>query len=572
MNRTIYYFYGIALILTLLLAGCSPAPEISAQYDPADIRFSGTRAYDIEEQFVTQHLNRVSGSDESLAAVLWLNEQLSSYGWTCTIDQWEAVLYSETAQLRNVVCKLPGQSEQEILVLAHHDIAPTTEQGADNDGSGVAIMLHLAEIFAEEDTPRYTLVFVADDAEEYGMIGSRRYMETHPDPEMVIAGISLDNLGRAYYQDMETGLVGQYEGYGPIWIGLAAREAAAAAPTDWELLLKGPIDQALDQAITISLTDQGPINAFGVPAIGFGAKVPAEFSDLHYECWHGACDNMDLQSPYSLEQSGIITEALIRQVQTMDSFPESTGPYLYFEGNEEVLTGWPLYLIFIGFVSLFFVGSYFIQRDTFAEKGRALMKALPHFIGLWLPLVAGILLLYLLVAVGVMEKFTSYPGTTKDVTQLNPSWLAVTMFLVGVGLFFALGRWLVRRFAGDQERPEFRSIKSLAFLIIGVIGLLILIIDPFALIFFIPVLFWFLIGGRSGVSKILDVLFFILGGLMIYALIYAFGFLLLRYGFVFLWYFISAISTGTFSFVDVAAGAAVMAAGLSMIVNPPYRN
>ena len=103
------------------------------------------------------------------------------------------------------------------------------------------------------------------------------------------------------------------------------------------------------------------------------------------------------------------------------------------------------------------------------------------------------------------------------------------------------------------------------------IALLILLIDPFALVFFIPVLFWFLIGGRSGAGKILDVIFFILGGLMIYALIYFFGFLLLRYEFVFLWYFISAISTGTFTFIDVAAGAAVMAAGLSLIVNPPNR-
>jgi hypothetical protein len=191
---------------------------------------------------------------------------------------------------------------------------------------------------------------------------------------------------------------------------------------------------------------------------------------------------------------------------------------------------------------------------------------------LWLPLVAGILLLYLLVAVGIMQEFTSYPGTTKDVTQLNPSWLAITLFLVGVGVFFALGRWLVRRLGGDSDAPEFGSIKSLGFMIIGAISLLILIIDPFALIFFIPVLFWFLIGGRSGAGKILDVIFFILGGLMIYLLIYVFGFLLLRYDFVFLWYFISAISTGTFSFVDIAAGAAVMAAGLSMLVNPPYRS
>jgi len=567
--RILVPIFGLMLIL--VISACAPAPDISAQYDPAEIKFSGEQAYAIEEQFVTNHTNRVSGSVESLAAVAWLNEQLSSYGWTCTIDEWEAVLYSETAQLRNVVCRLPGESEQEILVLAHHDIAPSTEQGADNDGAGVAILLHLAEIFAAEDTPRYTLVFVADDAEEYGMIGSRHYMETHPNREAIIAGISLDNLGRVYYQDMETALVGQFEGYGPVWIGQAAREAASIAPTDWEILLAGPIFQALDQAITISLTDQGPINAFGVPGIGLSGAKPPEFSDLHYECWHQPCDNLDLQSPDTLQQSGVITEALVRQLLAMETFPESTGPYLYFEGNEEVLTGWPLYLIFIGFVSLFFIGSYFVQRESLAEKAINWWGAMPHFLGLWLPLVAGILLLYLLVAVGVMQDFTSYPGTTKDVTQLNPSWLAITLFLAGLVLLFALGRWLVRRLVRDQEVPVFRSIKSLAFLIIGVIALLILIIDPFALIFFIPVLFWFLMGGRKGAGRILDVVLFILGGLMVYALIYFFGFQILRYEFVFLWYFISAISTGTFSFVDVAAGAAVMAAGLSMIVNPPYR-
>jgi hypothetical protein len=203
-------------------------------------------------------------------------------------------------------------------------------------------------------------------------------------------------------------------------------------------------------------------------------------------------------------------------------------------------------------------------------KYRGWLEAIPHFLGLWLPLVASILLLYLLVAVGVMQKFTSYPGTTKDLSQLNPNWFAVLLFIVGIGVFFFTSRWLVRRFAGDFA-PKFSCIKSLGFLIIGLISLVILIIDPFALVFFIPVLFWLLIRGRSGAGRILDVIFFLLGGMMIYALIYFFGFLILRYEFVFLWYFMSAISTGMFSFIDVVAGAAVMAAGLSMIVNPPSK-
>jgi hypothetical protein len=568
-QRYIYIILGLLLIF-LALTACAPAPEVTAQYDPAAIRFSGEHAFAIEEEFVTTHINRVSGSEESRQAVEWLHDQLAGTGWNCELDQWETVIYSETIVLRNVVCRLPGVSENEILVLAHHDIAPTTVQGADNDGSGVAILLHLAEIFAAEGTPPYTLVFLSDDAEEYGMIGSRRYIETHPNPENIIAGISLDNMGRYYYQDMETELVGQYEGYAPIWIGLAAREAAKAANTDWEVILKGPIDQVLNQAVTISFTDQGPINAAGVPAIGFGPRVPAEFSDIHYECWHHPCDNMEFQSPVSLEQSGIIAEALIRQLLAMESFPEGSGPYLYFDGSNQVFTGWPLYLIFIGFVSLFFAGSYFSHRESLAVKTRGWLEALPHFFGLWLPLVASILLLYLLVAVGVMQEFTSYPGTTKDISQLNPSWPAIALFIVGTGLFFIIGRWLVKRFVRDKPAPDFGYIKSLVFLITGLISVVILITDPFALIFFVPVLFWFLIRGRHGAGRILDVIFFLFGGLMIYALIYFFGFLTLRYEFVFLWYFISAISTGMFSFIDVAAGAAVMAAGLSMIVNPPY--
>ncbi len=571
MNHYSFKIFACSTLLAIFLAACAPAPEVPVQYDPADIRFSGERAYAIEEEFVTTHTNRVSGSEESRKAVEWLDQRLSETGWSCTIDKWQVVLYSESKELRNVVCRLPGESDQEILVLAHHDIAPTTVQGADNDGSGVATLLHLAEIFAVEGTPKYTLVFVSDDAEEYGMIGSRRYIESHPASEKIIAGISLDNLGRSYYQDMILELVGQYEGYGPIWIALTTREAAQAAGSDWEVILKGPIDQVLNQAVTISLTDQGPINAAGVPAVGFGPTYNAEYSDIHYECWHAPCDDMTLQSPASLEQSGIIAEALIRQLLAMDSFPDPSGPYLYFDGRGQVLSGLPLYLIFIGFVGLFFVGSYFTYRQSLADKIRGWLEALPHFLGLWLPLLGSILLLYLLVAVGIMQKFTSYPGTTKDLTQLNPSWLAVTLFLVGMALFFIIGRWLVRQLAGGSA-PEFGSIKSLGFFIIGLIALLILITDPFALIFFIPILFWFLIRGRSGAGRILDVLLFLFGGLMLYALIYFFGFLILRYEFVFLWYFISAISTGMFSFVDVAAGAAVMAAGLSMVVIPPQRS
>jgi MFS family permease len=370
---------------------------------------------------------------------------------------------------------------------------------------------------------------------------------------------------------MITELIGQFEGYSPIWIALTAKEAAKAAELDWKVINKGPIDQLLNQAVTISLTDQGPIIAAGVPALGFGAGVPAEFGDEHYRLWHDPDDSMENQSPYALEQSGLITEALIRQLLAMDSFPADSGPYLYFEDSQQVLSGLPLWLIFIAFVAVFFAGAYFIARDTFSGKVRQWLSALPHFIGLWLPLVASILLLYLLVEVRLMDEFTSYPGTTKDFTQLNPRWPAVIILLLGMAVFFTLGRWGIKRFYGDTPSPEFKHIKSLAFLVISLIALFLLVTDPFALIFFVPILFWFLITGRKGIGRILDIILFLLGGLMLYALIFFFGFVILRYGIVFLWYFISAISTGMFSFVDVVGGAAIIAAGLSMLVSAPQK-
>jgi Zn-dependent M28 family amino/carboxypeptidase len=113
------------------------------------------------------------------------------------------VNYSQPVVLRNVVCKLPGKSPKEILVTAHHDQSLATVQGADNDGSDIAILLHLGEIFGSEGSQPYTLVFVATDGEEYGMLGSRRYIQTHANTRDIIAAISLDNLGKRFYNGMD---------------------------------------------------------------------------------------------------------------------------------------------------------------------------------------------------------------------------------------------------------------------------------------------------------------------------------------------------------------------------------
>lgn len=354
MNTRLMILFSV---IVLLLATCSAAPETRVSYDPATLSFDGQRAYAIEEEFVTGFTKRVSGSEQTHLATEWLQERLAGYGLTCQTDKWMVINYSRPTPLYNVICRLPGDSPQEIVLVAHHDIASTTVEGADNDGSGIAILLHLAEVFASEGQLPYTLVFVASDGEEYGMLGTGRFIETHPNPKNIIAAFTLDNLGKYYYDAMNMETIGQYRRFSPLWLALLARESAEAGNGLWQVNLPALIDQITGQAAPVSFMDQGPLVAAGVPALGFAGHKPLEKTEEHYAGWHTPEDTMERQSPATLAQSGLVAEAVVRQLLSMQTFPQESGPYLYFDGSSQVLRGLPLWLIFISFVALFFVGS-----------------------------------------------------------------------------------------------------------------------------------------------------------------------------------------------------------------------
>ncbi|MDR6859874.1 M20/M25/M40 family metallo-hydrolase [Variovorax guangxiensis] len=90
--------------------------------------------------------------------------------------------------LHNVEAELRGASSELVLVTAHLDSSAAFEAGfdprrdpapgADDDASGVAAVLAVAECFsrlAAAGTPKRTVRFVLFNAEEQGLIGSRAY-------------------------------------------------------------------------------------------------------------------------------------------------------------------------------------------------------------------------------------------------------------------------------------------------------------------------------------------------------------------------------------------------------------
>jgi uncharacterized iron-regulated protein len=116
-------------------------------------------------------------------------------------------------RLRNVIGVLPGMNAalagQSALLTAHYDHLGSgwpdvhkgdegrLHPGADDNASGVAVLIELAKSLAAGERPQRTLVFVAFSGEEAGLLGSRRYVESPPFPlDKTIGVINLDTVGR----------------------------------------------------------------------------------------------------------------------------------------------------------------------------------------------------------------------------------------------------------------------------------------------------------------------------------------------------------------------------------------
>jgi hypothetical protein len=108
---------------------------------------------------------------------------------------------------RNVGAFIPGSdpalADEWIVLSAHLDHVgvkgDTLYPGADDNASGVAMLLEVAEYFAlRKEQPRRTIAFVAFDQEEVGLLGSTHFCVEPPRPlRNLKAFLTADMLGRS---------------------------------------------------------------------------------------------------------------------------------------------------------------------------------------------------------------------------------------------------------------------------------------------------------------------------------------------------------------------------------------
>ncbi|WP_420454124.1 M28 family peptidase [Rubrivirga sp.] len=106
---------------------------------------------------------------------------------------------------QNVVAKRPGRSAEAVVFGAHHDHLGTNDElvaagqdgiynGAIDNASGVAMMIEIADAFAQAGDLERTVYFVTFTAEEAGLLGSA-YFAAHPPVPLgqIVANVNVDS-------------------------------------------------------------------------------------------------------------------------------------------------------------------------------------------------------------------------------------------------------------------------------------------------------------------------------------------------------------------------------------------
>lgn len=281
---------AVTLLLGLVLAGCREAPG----------NFEGKRAYDQIEHLLSFG-PRIAGSEAGTKAGDYIIEQLERNGWQVE----EQTFVYQGKRLRNIVGK---RGEGPLLILGtHYDTRPLADRdesdrsqpvpGADDGGSGTAVLLELARVMGAVPTMNNEVWLVFFDGEDSGdidgwdwCVGSQYFVnnlsgmiEARPEYVLVVDMVGDDD--QTIY----------YEWSSILWL----QERIWTLADDL-----GYGDHFIAEHRYQIYDDQTPFLNAGLNA--------ALIIDFDYPYWHTGEDTLDKISVDSLQRVGDVLERLLK--------------------------------------------------------------------------------------------------------------------------------------------------------------------------------------------------------------------------------------------------------------------
>lgn len=181
-------------VLTILVLLISTASGASAAYSPSMVHKNGLLAYEHTKYLSEEIGSRLYSTQGEAEAKQYIKEQFEQMGYVPSIQPFSFTKRGTEFSSANVIAYKPGKSSKQVIVGAHYD-SVATGKGADDNASGVGVMLEVAEVLKNVSTP-YSIVFIAFGAEEGGLNGSNYYANQMKadDIDNTVGMINLDSL------------------------------------------------------------------------------------------------------------------------------------------------------------------------------------------------------------------------------------------------------------------------------------------------------------------------------------------------------------------------------------------
>jgi hypothetical protein len=485
INGRLYRGTWLLVALPLLVAAFSvarPAPLPPPNLPPAFDRLS---ALALTRDLAVHYPNRVPGTAGATGAARWFRDQLRPYGFEVQAERFSARIPGVgRTQLTNLLAIAPGRSQRAIVVMAHRDDTGAG-QGANDDASGTAALIELARAYANPGAvggggtagsprvrPTFTIIFLSTDGGAYGNLGAAEFAKHSPYREGVVAVVNLEAIASS----------------GPprlIFTGDTSRSPAAALvetaaaqvqeETGVQPARASMLRQLIDLAFPFSLHGQAPFVARGIPAVTITSA-----RDRPLNSFTDTTSQIDLQR---LGQLGRASQNVLDALDQGLDLAQGTSSYVYL--GARIIRGWAVELVLIAALLPY----YAAVVDLFARCRRRRVPVAPALrsyrsrLGFWL-WSGGVFFLFAIL--GVWPRGIARPPALEGPAVHWPAaGIAGLAVLMLVGWFASRDRLIPRRQVRMQEELAGHVGALLA---LGLVALLIVATNPFALVFVLPAL------------------------------------------------------------------------------------
>ena len=378
---------AVVVVLLFSLQGRpAPLPPVVASAE-----FDQDAAAKIDRQIVDAAPARTPGSEGDGAIADLVEKRFASVSeGQVTEQRFDHSFEGEDVELRNLILTLPGESARSVVVLAARDSA--SGPGAASSAAATATLLELVDKLR---TYRHTktLVFVSTDGGSDGAAGARVFAERFAERDLIDGAVVLWQPGSA--TPREPSLLDASAGsQSPSAQLVRTAERALTDQAGRQPQLEGMFGELARLALPSGLGEQAVLIERGIDAVGLSSagERPLPVAD-------------DQPDDLSAATLGDLGRTALLLVATLDgaAAPPEHGPTAYLNLAGNMVPGWALALLALtlllpaALASLDAVGQAFRRG---ARVGSALLWSASRS----LPLLAALLLLYLLAVTGIVAR------------------------------------------------------------------------------------------------------------------------------------------------------------------------